>query len=102
MSQFVAVVALHFGYIFLCTAFELVLICTLVDFGSISVRPTLPYCIAFVFALKLIWFALPTMGDKGYKFGHLLALRFQFHMAGYISKVFHILVMGHDLFHANR
>ena len=59
MSQFVAVVALHFGYIFLCTAFALVLICTLVDFGSISARPTLPCYLVLVFALKPIWFALP-------------------------------------------
>ena len=77
------------------------LIYTLVDFGSTSARPTLPCCLALVFALKPIWFALPTMGDKGCRFGRLLALRFQFHMTGYINKVFDILIMVHDLFHAN-
>ena len=102
VSQFVAVVALHFWYIFLCTAFALLmLICTLVVFGSTSARATLPYYLALVFALKPIWFALPIMGDKGCRFGRLLALHFQFHMRRYISKVFDILVMGHDLFHAN-
>jgi hypothetical protein len=88
VSQFVAVVALYFEYIFLCTAFSpLMLICTLVDLWNTSARPTLPCCLALVFALKPIWFALLTMGDKGCKFGCFLALRFQFHMTRYINKV---------------